>query len=487
MTTSFLTERAADLGGFARAKSAGRTLPFTPLELTHIYIRLDFKTQFENARNADDARGFLRSVARASMAAHLLAERYNGVLMEVQGSTLHAALPHRPGAADALAYVADLHAAYRVVFADRSSRVEGWRMTLDAGRTLVVAGRGVHGDDSWVSLGSSANRPAKYLYAQLELPEDRRDLKRFHAAIRNPQSGGWRHEDLDRLPTRLTEVKAIAEEARNAEPALEFLEAVPAHPGASARAIPIGPPGSPSSPSAERPHTYFGWVMRTDLDGFSARVDVCFRSDQDLQQLAVDFYALMDQAVQFAALHKESLVQFPWAGDNFTAAAVFATKEAYDAAMPHRLVELSLDFEKEMSEAAVQSGFGGWAHVVAGGTVHGNAGGNVYLGGVLLPGRRFLVGAGEGFGRSTQAFGDINPKARDLVVYEPDWERLDEQYKKAFEPGVTHRGERSTLYRASTTDALLRVRARRASVAGVTVVSVAAGRSQPMPTRPYFA
>jgi hypothetical protein len=487
VTTRLLTERAADLGGFSRVKAAGHALPFTPLELVHIYVRLDFKLQYECARTADDARGFLRSVARAATVAHRLAERYHGGLVEVQGSTLHATLPRRTGVTDAVReYVADVHWAYRTLFNDSGSRVEGWRMTVDAGKTLVVAGRGVHGDDSWVSLGKSANRPAKYLHAQLELPEVDRDLKRFHVGVRDPDTGRWDHQLMDRLPARLQETKSIAEEAQSAAPAVDFLEANGGK-RPLARALPIGPAGTPSSPSAERPHTYFGWVMRADLDGFTARVEECFDNDQKLQELAVEFYGVMDAAAQFAGRHTETLAQLPWAGDNFTAAAVFSAKDDYERAIPRRLVELSLDFEKELAESAIGSGFGGWAHGVAGGTVQGNAGGNVYLGSVLVRGRRFLVGAGEGFGRSAQAFGDINPKSKEVVVYEPDWTRLEEPYRNAFEPAVTHRGEQSTLYRAARIDALLRVRARSVSVAVPTIVSVAPGHLREMAVRPYFA
>lgn len=227
--------------------------------------------------------------------------------------------------------------------------------------------------------------------------------------------------------------------------------------------------------------------MRADLDGFTSRVEACFDNDQKLQELAVEFYGVMGAAAEFAGRHKETLTQLPWAGDNFTAAVVFSAKNDYERAIPKRLIELTLDFEKEMTEAAINGGFGGWAHGVAGGLVRGNAGGNVYLGGVVVRGRRFLVGAGEGFGRSTQAFGDINPKAKDIVVYEPDWVRLDESYKKVFEPAVNHYGEQSTLYRQAKTDSLLRVRARSASVGAVAVVSVAANQVREVAIRPYFA
>lgn len=354
MTTPLITEHALDFESFRRIEASGLAQPFTPRDLTHVYVKLDFKLQYESAATAEDARGFLRSVARASLAAHLLVEQHQGVLMEVQGSTLHLALPHD---ADLLSFVSDLHWTYNGVFNRPNSRVSSWCMAADSGRTLVVVGRGVHGDDSWVSLGKSANRPAKYLYSQLDLPQDRRDLKPGTIASADPETGEWRHIALDSLPRRLDAVKVIAEEARATGPVLEFVATGGRR--VTASAAPVPPTGAPAAPSADRPHTHFGWVMRADLDGFTARVDECFENDQELQDLAVQFYGIMDAAAQFASQHSETLAQLPWAGDNFTAAAVFADREDYDQAAQRRLVELSLDFDKEMAEAAVASGFAG--------------------------------------------------------------------------------------------------------------------------------
>lgn len=483
MTTHFLTERVADFGNFSRGSAAAQPRQFMPRDLTHIYVRLDFESAHENARTADDARGFLRSVARAGIAASLLAERYGGALLEVQGSILHAALP---SSARVREFAADLHGIYRTVFSDSRGRVRGWRMAADSGRTLVVAGRGVHGDNSFVSLGPSANRPAKHLYAQLELPEERRSLKRFILGVRDPSADRWQHVALDDLPRRLDEAKAIAETARTKAPQTEFFPALQAQQQrVIARAAPLPPTGAPTSPTADRPHTYFGWVMRCDLDGFTARVEECFDSDARLQELARQFYGIMDEAAQFVARHEEVMAQLPWAGDNFTAAALLASKDAYDQAIPRRLVELSLDFEKDMAETAKQAGFGGWAHAVAGGEVHGNSNGNVYFGSVVMGDRRFLVGVGEGFGRSAQALTDISPEPKVVVVYEPDRGRLDDRYKEAFEPAVNVRDEQSSLYCIAKVDALTRVRAKRDSIPTPTIVTVAPNRTQPVSTRPY--
>ena len=483
MTKSILAERAATFDDFRRIREAGRN-PFVPQALEHIYIKLTFKLQFESASTAEDARKFLRSIARAAMAAQGIGEQYEGILLEVQGSLLHVGLPLEKRGSRA--FVADLHAAYMVIFNDRGLPVDDWRMTVDGGNTLIVSAPSVHGDESYVSLGKSANRPAKHLYAQLELPEDRRDLKRFHVGIRDPRTDRWRHHKLDDLPTHLEEAKAIAQDARRIEPALDFFEVFSEGRVVTARSAPISPSGTPGSPSAEKPHAYFGWVMRADLDGFTARVEECFDNDQKLQELAVQFFAVMDAAQEFAEGHAESLVQLPWAGDNFTAAAVFGSRHEYDEAIPKRLVELSLDFEKEMNEAADDGGFGGWAHGIAGGEVHGSSRGNIYLAGVEVGGRRFLVGAGEGFGRSAQAFGDVNPDAGELVVYESDYQRLDEDYKEKFEEATTRRGEQSTLYQSAEVRALLMVRAEEAAMAVSTTVTFTGGAKRRVPVKPHY-
>lgn len=483
MTTQFLTERVADFANF-KASAATQSRQFMPRDLAHLYVKLDFEAAHENARTAEDARAFLRSVARASVGASLLAKHYNGALLEVQGSILHVAVP--AGSDVTREFAADLHGVYRVVFNDSRGRVRGWRMAADSGRTLVVAGRGVHGDNSFVSLGPSANRPAKHLYEQLELPEERRSLKRFGIAIRNSASSRWEHVSLDSLPPRLAEAKAIAETARTKDPRTEFLPALQAQQqSVTARALPLPPTGTPASPTAERPHTYFGWVMRCDLDGFTSRVEGCFDDQAKLQELARQFYSIMDEAAQFVSRHREDMVQLPWAGDNFTAAALLASKGEYDRALPRRLVELSLDFEKDMDDTAKEGGFGGWAHGVAGGEVHGNSSGNVYLGSVIVENQRFLVGVGEGFGRSAHALTDIAPDPGTAVVYRPDWARLEDPYKEAFEPAINVRNGQSSLYCVAKIETLRRVRAKRSTVPTPTIVTVAPNRTQPTSTRHY--
>lgn len=495
MPTPFVLERAADLDQLLALRGLPARGPFLPQHVEHIYVKLDLEHRFENAATADDARGFLRSVWRASLAAEHVAVAYGGRVLEIQGSLIHVGLPQPFNPADgrpaALAFAAALHHVYQSLF-PAQSRVNGWRMTIDGGRTLVVAGRGIHNDASLVSLGRAANRPAKHLYHQLELPESARSLKRHYVADRDDRTGRWRHQNLDSLPFVLTERDATdaARQVREAEPKLDFSagtsRTLAGGMKVEARALPVPAPGTPGSPTPERPHTLCGWVMRVDLDGFTGRVEDCFDHDTQLRELAGQFYAIMDDAAAFAGRHGETLAQLPWAGDNFTAAAVFPNKPAYEAAVPRRLVELSLDYAKEMDAPALDAGFGGWAHGVAGGTLHGNTVGNVYLAGIEFEGRRFLVGAGEGFGRSAQAFGDVDPDPGYMALYHEDHARLDERYKSRFEAAVTVRGEQSSLYKIANIQSLTANRAAIAAAAAAAVnITFNSVRPEPVPARPY--
>ncbi|MCE9619068.1 MAG: hypothetical protein K8R92_04070 [Planctomycetes bacterium] len=481
MAKQMITERAFDFRGFQKLAGSGINV-FVPTQLAHIYVKLDFQSKFESAQTAEDAKGFFRSVARATLATDLVAKGYGGEVLEVQGSMLHIGVPLPAATFDAQSLMGSLHAALGDLFSRVGSRVDGWRMAYDNGRTLVVASRGVHGDSSYVSLGKSANRPAKHIYAQLELPESERKLKRGCYAEWDSRTTAWKYGDLGLLPRMLKEAHRASSEAYRIEPRVSFIEAISTKRGVRADAAPIGP----GAVNPNVPRTYFGWVMRADLDGFTARVEECFDDDARLTKLASDFLLLMEATASFTMAHKETLAQLPWAGDNFTVGAIYGSKDEYDRSAPRRLTELVLDFEKELATQAKAVGFGGWAYGVAGGEVHGNAGGNMYIATAEAGGRRFLLGAGEGFGRSAQAFGDVNPKAGMIVIYEPDWARLDEGYKKTFDKATTAHGTQSSLFRQARTAALQSERVRLATVGVPTIISIPGRSSVPVSTKPYF-
>lgn len=487
MATRVLTERADNFQSFGRMTKSGNVLPFSPTELHHIYLKLDLESKYENAASAEDAKLFLRSVARAAMATADVAKHFGGELLEAQGSMIHACLPTGFSSSTSISEFASmLHAALTTTFRGRS-RVQGWRMTIDTGNTLLVAGRGAHGDESWVSLGRAANRPAKHLYAQLQKPEDQRSLKRFHVGIFDHQTGRWGYQNLDVGSVRFSDFSFMENSLRTKEPTLHYPRAVQTRFGLVEKtALSVGSLGTGTSPTADKPQTYYGWVMRADLDGFTARVDQCFDNDDELQSLASDFYQIMNTATNFVGEHSETLAQLPWAGDNFSACAVFPSISEYEKALPKRLIDLSMDFEVEMNDLADQVGFGGWAHGIAGGSVHGNSNGNIFIAGIEVDERRYLVGAGEGVGRSIQAFSDINPEPEHYVVYQPDLENMDSEYKSKFRSATNTRNQQSSLFSISTTKDLLSARSYIDAKGAPVIVTSVGGYKEAIEPKHYY-
>lgn len=430
-------------------------VPIYSSTLIHQYVRLDIDHAVEFAETKDPAQRYLRAVAEAAAIVHVVAssDEFGGLLLEPQGSTIHAAIPAQQRYREtATAFALAVHELLQLRMSASHPCVTGWRITSDVGRTLVIAGRGVHGDQSLVSIGSAANRPAKYLYKELSAPEEERSLKRYFLALRDPESKRWMHLDLTTVAGRRDDRDVKEAALAGMKYDIHMIRSGSAEPMVvTADAHPVAPAGSPGSPTANEPEQHYGWVMRADLDGFTALVEACFDQDDRLDEVARWFARIMDSAAAFVDHHRESMVQLPWAGDNFTAAVVFGTKKEYDGARSARLVEHTLDFDDEMREVRRDNT---WAYGVCGGHVHGNAVGNVFIGSIGFGLIRFLIGAGAGFARSLQAFGDIKPAGCSVEILAEDYSVLVDEYKSCFSSVRKFNGELSALFKESNAQEL---------------------------------
>lgn len=444
--------RAGNYLQLREARQDKDSLSLYPGVLTHVYVRLDMKDRYECATTTADALSYLRAVAKAATICETIAQSAGGFVLEVQGSTIHIGLVDHEQSPDAVAvFGSAIHTAFSSGIGPVYSAVTGWRITADTGKTLVIPGRGVHGDLSYVSLGNSANRPAKHLYAQLSLPEDKRQLKKYYIGVRVPATGKWMHQPLTQVvDEERTKHYKIAASTRMEEPTIRAAVSLGGVHEVTAMAVPLQSPGGSGAPTAQNPNVFFGWVMRADLDGFTQRVEDCHDNEQALLDLGKKFIGIMDTAAAFVDTHNEYMVQLPWSGDNFTAAVVFDGKSKYDAARAKRLLEQTLDFDDELKASTHFSGFNGWGFGVCGADISRNASGNVFIGSVEFDGRRFLVGAGQGFARTLQAFADLKPDPDQLAVYIEDHAELHPMYQRDFDDAKKSDGTVSSLFKISS-------------------------------------
>lgn len=446
--------RTESFSGLRTERYASGQVPIHHVNLVHCYVRLDLDHEVECAGTKEDALRYLNAVADASTIVHQVAGQpeFAGLLLEAQGATIHAGIPNQGNYREtAVAFAAAVHCVLGQRMAAHPC-VKGWRMATDAGQTLVIVSPDVHGDHSLVSIGNAANRPAKHLYQQLSVPEEVRQLKKYRLAVRTFGADQWEHIDLQHIPVSRT----VALQYENLKSKIEYRVQLSRsgeseRAGIAAQAQPVVPAGDPDAPTATRPAQHHGWVMRADLDGFTAQVEVCFDQTDRLNEMALWFADLMDSAASFVNLHAESMVQLPWAGDNFTVAVVYENKDQYNKARAERLVNHALDFDDETREML---GDKRWAYGVCGGEVHGNAVGNVFIGSVEFDGIRFLLGAGVGFARSLQAFADIKPAGGMIEIMGDDYQLLADLYKPGFGPAKKTDESVSSLFKEGSVSAL---------------------------------
>lgn len=397
----------------------------------HIYVELKLGLRLDGNEAKEESKKALGYIARAADACSLTATVFQGKVFEIQGRTLHLAIPYSDST-DAVDKTLDaaavlhglLHTAYG------SGGPDGWRMAADFGPTIAIQCPGIHGDTSIVSLSPAANRPAKKLGAKgVSVGE----LCYFNGTV-------WKTEDLTYLAavrgrSRIEQHNVYGASASLRERVMNRAAQVtsfrsPAQ--VNLQAAPLNAGGN-DTPTAADPMSRFGIVVSMDLDGFSASVATASTSPKLAQALAEDFYALMLEAAAFAEKHTLDFVQLPFAGDNAIFVLVAKDHESYALLKKVDSVRVAVEWEEWMGHKARASRFGGWAQVTAGGEVpHGNSTGNIHIARIVIDGRGFLVAVGPGIRNAREGFSQVSPLPEKLAMYRPDLADLHPKLRKEF-------------------------------------------------------
>lgn len=488
MTNTPTTRFFKNFRAFA-SEGISKTVPTFGGVLLHVYLRLDIATKYESAQNQADALRFLQSLQRAATVAGSAAEEAGGYLLELQGSTIHLVMPEdSPAVTDVLSFAASLHRLMQVIQGQDAVVITGWRMTSDIGQTLVVHAQNLQVDHSFISIGNAANRPAKHLYGQLAIPnENNRSLKKYHLGHRQGD-GSWLHTNLLTLDSSSKKVH-LSEGVEKSMANLGNIELLTFSEGKfnyRMAADLMTPDGEPA-PGVANPARFFATVVRADLDGFTKRVSECEDDEACLEALGDDFVRILNEAREYLKSDNvPPIIQMPWAGDNCTFAITDDSKADYDLRREIDTVDVVLGFNRNLEPAVQAAELEGWAYGVAGGDVDGRASGNFFVGRIPVQSSGFLVAAGEGVGRSLDAFGAIAPELDEVVFFKDDEAALAPHLQEKFSVPSLASGGTSSLYRSATIDGLSSATLEeQAKASTVSVPSTAAGFAAAT-IRPYF-
>jgi len=218
----------------------------------------------------------------------------------------------------------------------------------------------------------------------------------------------------------------------------------------TAQAAPVG------DPSPEDLYSCYGFILSMDLDGFTRRVaNAALGSMDDKRRLAEDFLDIMRRTAAFAANHPDTFIQFPFAGDNAIFAVTADSLDDYRRRKKVSAVVIALEWEVAMGDRARAAGYGGWGQSLAGGGIpHGNSKGNLHVAGILLGGRRYLIGVGPGMRHARQGFVHVDPSPKELAMFRSDIADLDDRLKKDFYDCATPLSDRSANYKKAQLSSL---------------------------------
>ncbi|BDS04994.1 hypothetical protein NT6N_00340 [Oceaniferula spumae] len=451
-----------------------RELPTDVTEQAGVHLYGELRLQHGLTSSSDKAtrERCLDTIKELGIVAAKAAMLFGGVLLEDQGRRVHIWIPgddEIQALMTASACGHYLDAEVRNTVKNKAGKYwSGYASACSWGVTVFVSEVDLHGDDSIISVAHAANAPAKALS----------DLNDGEVILVKGEPGGYKRRvllneaDHAGIHTQLVKAASMQE-----VPVINAHYTSVIH-AKEAADFPKRKPLVQPNGSVEAPKSYFAFVFRADLDGFTNAVMAAYGNPAALSDLVSRLLTIMQEGRAFAQEHKLDLVQLAWAGDCYTIIATFDDAREYERAQRNDAVELCLDFEGKMEalELTPVGGVGGWAYATAGGGINVNQHGNILIARLTLNQRTFLISSGVGVRRSSDAHDQIDIPVGELVIFGEDKKTLSDHYKRLFVPA-------NSLFEIAKLEDLRK--ARRIHIATRGTVAISTGVSLP-PTNEHF-
>jgi hypothetical protein len=272
----------------------------------------------------DLAQKYLKLIEAYTQAGIQAAKLFGLELLEVQNNVLHF---HKEGpdlestAHDALCFsYVFTKVLYEVLAEDLGGHWRGFAICMDYGESIIVR-RGQSANSSAISLGPSANRPAKrLLYGKTAAGHVEFPASWAHQLLGRQAPGDWfsmNLRDTDNLPV-LSRFENAELESQLRRAMLEVrqvrsLTNLSATPFVLAQGNSLIEQGRFST---DRPLSMSAICMRVDLDNFSSTVQSAFRQGEEaVEAVAQGFLKILEFGDYFEKKHY-GVVRLPWGGDS---------------------------------------------------------------------------------------------------------------------------------------------------------------------------
>lgn len=399
----------------------------------HLYSQLSLQLRYTAPQNVTDAAKYFEIIQRYTDIAEACSKQFSGRLLEVQGERLHLFFEKeltKETLREILVFCMEFtNAVYENKLYLGGDAFEGFKIAFDHGRALILS-TGPNADDSFVSLGPCANRPAKHL------PDVTAGATSMPAEIAKLLFDVDGRSTWHTINLRGRDLLALsADGSRNlgnfSATVNQALRKVYDSNAFFVRTDPMTMDGRFHFSSANLQQGFF---MRADLDGFTKKVQTAFdsESEQIIHSLLLDFVNVLNYGEQFIAQTDRPVIRLPWTGDCANILLLPRKKESIDDAQFYYSAKGQADW---------LSGYNGkitppfkdakWlVSMCCGDTSCGNR--NVLIAQVKTSERDFLFAAGWSVGRSLDAHEVDGVRAGDALTSRTDYDALESEYQEYF-------------------------------------------------------
>lgn len=418
----------------------------------HLYGDLHTTLELSAATDQDKANLFLEVLEDlAAIISDFARANPNILIFEVQGERIHLFLNRAQLDSTTVAELIEFSAYLTdAVYATIKPKIEkywaGFCLAGDFGRAIVVS-TGHEGDDSLISLGNPANRPAKRLARTPQVQSGHLALP-CEIAEKSPEVrdidgrysvGDWIELNVkDRpRPIQKSATDILLESAiTNAQLSANSRQGKGRRVSFAVTAAEVVPT---AGATVEKPTFVEAFVIRADLDGFTKRVEAAFaKNDQNaIKMLVLEFLQIMKLPDAFENYLGRPFIRLPWAGDCYNVVLLPKDYENYEAMRDYLPAVASLrwlDPDGKVNatrnlELAAVARANNWSIGAAGGE---ESKGRLLIANISTWHRRFLIVAGWGARRSLDAQNAKGLRAGESAVHEEDYAELEDSYKKAY-------------------------------------------------------
>lgn len=438
----------------------------------HLYGELHLTLELSAATEQDQANLFLEVLEDlARIVSDFARGNPNVLIFEVQGQRIHLFLNRNQLNESNVAELIDFSsyltdAVYETIKPKVEEYWAGFCMAADFGRAIVLS-TGRDGDDSLISLGNPANRPAKRLARSPQVQSGHLALSSEIAEnsdeIRNVDGrysvGDWIEVNVKDRPhlTQKTEnailFESVLANAKSADELRHHERRMVTFAANAAEVVPT------TGATVDKPTFVQAFLIRADLDGFTLRVEEAFRrnSQDAIKLLVIEFLQIMKIPDAFESYIERPLIRLPWAGDCYNAILLPKDYEDYEAMREYVPAVASLRWfdsdgvinatrDKSLAAIAAKNK---WSIGIAGGE---ESNGRLLIANIETWHRRFLIVAGWGAQRSLDAQNAKGLRANESAIHDEDYGPLEDCYRDAYNGWENG----PTTYRKATAAALKR-------------------------------